>query len=72
MKLSDKALRLIGRSLLENTNEITHQDAPNDSRNGPCDTPSPTTRPRRGLNLRRWTGKRRAAVVPFGARRPDG
>lgn len=72
MKLSDKALRLIGRSLLESIDKTTYQDATKDSRNRHRDTPPPTARTRRGLNLRRRTGKRRATVVPFRARRPDG
>ena len=72
MKLSDKALRLIGRSLLESMDQTTHQDEPNDSRNRPHGAPTLTARTRQGLNLRRRTGKRRAAVVPLRARRPDG
>ncbi len=70
MKLSDKALRLIGRSLLEGMDEKTHQDEPQNSRSRARGEPTTAARSRPLLQLRRCTTDRKAAVLPFRARRP--
>jgi hypothetical protein len=72
MKLSDKALRRIGRSLLQSMDENTDQDEPRDTPNSVRGEPTTTACAAAAVNPPRSAGNRKATVLPFRARGPHG
>ena len=69
MKLSDKALRLIGLHLLERKDNKTHQEDSNTNRNGPASAADHAEKSPHSLNLRTRPTPRKAPVLRFPATR---
>jgi len=71
MKLSDKALRLIGRSLLQGRDARRQQDGPQNTLHNSFGSGSNGARPAPLVNPPHRATGRTAAVVPFRRRRPQ-
>lgn len=70
MKLSDKALRLIGLHLLERTDKKTHQDDTERDRNTPPKMSTPSEKPAHNRDSRAGSKPGKAPVLRFPVKEP--
>lgn len=70
MKLSDKALRLIGLHLLERMDKKTHQDVTKPDCNTPPKMSAPAERPTHNRDSRAGPVPRKAPVLRFPEKEP--